>query len=122
MDDKIKNCVILEEPLEVNSIEWAFEHPNCDALIIKNRKKSKYMTIKAYALNKDGNKELLSMCNDGKYGIFGGLDSSMLSFSGVVLLKKIVKNNKDIFVVDPREKDIEIEVPKQSNAWRHQTC
>jgi len=79
------NCVVYDEPIEVNSAKWAFEHPNCDALILKKRNKPNYIIIKAYALNDIGNKELLEMCDDIKYGIFGGIDRSMLNFIGGII-------------------------------------
>ena len=79
-----ENYVVYDKPEKVEMAEWAFGHPNCDALIVDDDKaENGYMFIKAYALNEKGNDELRDLSNqDSNYGIFVGIDESMLSFIG----------------------------------------
>lgn len=82
---KSDNICILEQPISVNILEWAYAHPNCDALVMKKVKKIPNMTILAYGLNTDGNMELCSIVKENKdFGIFSGMDESLLNFSGGV--------------------------------------
>ena len=77
----MNNVVKLDIPEEVNTIQWAFTHPNCDALIQKRNGYNTTMTIVAYGLNEQGNDELLGMCNDD-VDLFRGVDESLLSHLG----------------------------------------
>lgn len=55
----------LEKPLEVNTIDWAFEHLGCDALVIKDNR-CNTMSVLAYAIEPKYNIMLndLQMDND----------------------------------------------------------
>ena len=78
-----ENTIWLNEPQEVNTMEWALKHVNCDALILRNKGDKDTMFVVAYALNNNGNRELKDCSLDNiEYGIFGGLDESMLSYIG----------------------------------------
>ena len=79
-----KNIVVLDDPIEVDIIEWAFQHPNCSALIIKENKAIHKMKIKAYALNEQGNRELDNepYAFDDNIEYFGGVDERVLNLLG----------------------------------------
>lgn len=78
----MSNCVVLNKPQKVNIIDWSFQHPNCDALILRDEGDNTEMYIIAYSLNESGNAELQSMSDSNEYAVFGGIDSSMLSYAG----------------------------------------
>ena len=82
-DGNTENIIWLNHPQEVNVMEWALSHINCDSLILSNRGNKSTMFVVAYSLNREGNIELkrYSLQND-QYGIFGGLDESMLNYLG----------------------------------------
>ncbi|MBD5452065.1 MAG: hypothetical protein HDR25_05445 [Lachnospiraceae bacterium] len=50
----------LEKPIEVNTIDWAFEHLGCDALIIKDDR-CNTMSVLAYAIEPKYNKLLYDL-------------------------------------------------------------
>ena len=79
----MENVIKLDNPQKVNVIEWGFKHPNCDALILRNNDDYKVMYIVAYSVNNDGNLEIHKMAEDcEEYGVFAGIDKSMLRFIG----------------------------------------
>ncbi len=79
------NIHVLDKPMEVDCIEWGYQHPNCDALFYDGTTPST-MRIIAYALNEQGNIELQMIKRQNKkYKIFAGVDASMLNFIGSVL-------------------------------------
>lgn len=51
---------ILEQPEKVNTIEWAFEHIGCDALVVKDNSCTT-MTILAYTLDNKFNADLYKL-------------------------------------------------------------
>ncbi len=74
---KSENIVILDNPQEVDIIDWWVAHLNCDALFLDGSDYSK-MIIVAYALNENGNNELLKI--QKKYTslkLCRGMDESM---------------------------------------------
>lgn len=83
---KSDNIIISDEPEEVDSIDWGYAHPNCDALFLDGSDYSK-MKIVAFALNEDGNRELLIIKDrQPKLKLYRGVDEGMLSFGGGALL------------------------------------
>ena len=74
------NIVKLDKPLEVDVIEWAYDHPNCDALVIrKTDYKSQKMQVVMYALNEAGNGELHEILKStNNFDLFRGIDASMI--------------------------------------------
>ena len=80
------NIKILDSPEEVDMIEWAFSHPNCNALIVKEVDDSETMKIIAYAINEQGNKEISVMRHkDDNTEIFCGIDKSMINSLGGII-------------------------------------
>ncbi len=51
---------ILNQPEKVNTLEWAFEHIGCDALVEKDDSCTT-MTILAYALDNKSNENLYEL-------------------------------------------------------------
>lgn len=51
---------VLEQPEKVNTLEWAFEHIGCDALVVKDDS-CNTMTILAYSTNVKFNKNLYEL-------------------------------------------------------------
>ena len=81
--DDMANIVKLDSPQKVNIMEWAVNHLNCDALIESGKGDVDNMYVVAYSLNAEGNQELKTeSLKNSQYGIFGGLDSSMLNYIG----------------------------------------
>lgn len=58
----------LDKPLEVNTIDWAFEHLGCNALVIKDDS-CNTMRILAYAVEPKYNTMLNTLLADDKNSI-----------------------------------------------------
>lgn len=77
------HVVMLQQPEKVNIIEWSLQHPNCDALIKSNKGAADIVYIVAYATDRAGNQRLKQMSTEDKtYGLFTGIDASMLNYMG----------------------------------------
>lgn len=64
----------LNKPLEVNTVDWAFEHLGCDALVIKDNQ-CNTMQILAYAVEPKYNTMLnVLQMNDDNSVIFKNTD------------------------------------------------
>jgi len=51
------SVVFLEIPIDIEPLEWAFEHLGCNALVVNNQPKD-LMTVIAYASSPEANSEL----------------------------------------------------------------
>ena len=60
MDTTIKNISIPEQPLEEDFADWILNHPDCDTIFEKINGSSNIL-VYAYALNDDGNDDLLTV-------------------------------------------------------------
>ena len=70
--------VVLDEPIEVNYIEWAFTHIGCDA-IFKDGSRNLKICIIAYSVCDEGNIELKKLYEKFKsYKYFRGVTKSMI--------------------------------------------
>ena len=58
MSDKTENITVLEKPVKVDIMEWAFEHPDCDTIYEKTGE-GQIINVFAYSNSKEGNLDLL---------------------------------------------------------------